>query len=170
MRRSLAHQDNDCSNAVTSIFRTSQNSHEENRFCLHSRLLRCCPSSGSSHSYRNRCCLPQGSIERQTRTSHRAPFTQRPHFRVRIRRALSRRICCHHLADDVAFAKSTSEAVQNQQELLNGDLAVVMRETETTGKFKGAAVHSFGTETAVLEKQGDSWVITHLHWSSRKAK
>lgn len=76
----------------------------------------------------------------------------------------------HHLADDVAFAKSTSEAVRNQQELLKGDVAVVMRETETTGKFKGAAVHSFGTETAVLEKQGDSWVITHLHWSSRKAK
>ena len=76
----------------------------------------------------------------------------------------------HHLADDIAFAKSTSDTVRNQQELLKGDLAVVMRETETKGKFKGATVHSFGTETAVLEKQGDSWLITHLHWSCRKAK
>jgi ketosteroid isomerase-like protein len=76
----------------------------------------------------------------------------------------------HHLGDDAAFAKSTSDTVHNQQELLKGDLAVVTRETETSGKFKGATVHTFGTETAVLEKQGDNWFITHIHWSSRKAK
>jgi hypothetical protein len=138
-----------------------KNSHAQNRFHLHSRFLRCCPSSGSSHSYRNRCCPEQ------------ATALLSPNVRIFESGYVERsrdEYAGHHLGDDVAFAKSTSEAVRNQQELLKGDLAVVMRETETTGKFKGAAVHSFGTETAVLEKQGDSWVITHLHWSSRKAK
>lgn len=76
----------------------------------------------------------------------------------------------HHLPGDVAFAKATSAAVLHQNEIIKGDIAVVTRETETKGKFKGVNVHSFGTETAVLEKQGDKWIITHVHWSSRKAK
>ncbi len=76
----------------------------------------------------------------------------------------------HHLPGDIAFAKSTGQTVLKQTERVEGNIAVVMRETETKGKFKGADVHSFGTETAVLEKHGDRWMITHVHWSSRKAK
>lgn len=76
----------------------------------------------------------------------------------------------HHLPGDIAFAKATSQSVLRQNERIEGNIAVVTRETETKGKFKGANVHSFGTETAVLVKQGDKWLITHVHWSSRKAK
>jgi hypothetical protein len=76
----------------------------------------------------------------------------------------------HHLPGDMAFAKATSQTVLRQSERVEGNIAVVMRETETKGKFKGADVHSFGTETAVLEKQGDKWLIAHVHWSSRKKK
>lgn len=76
----------------------------------------------------------------------------------------------HHLPSDMAFAKATSQTVVRQDEKVEGNLAIVTRETETKGKFKGANVHLFGTETAVLEKQGDKWLITHVHWSSRKAK
>jgi ketosteroid isomerase-like protein len=76
----------------------------------------------------------------------------------------------HHLAGDMAFAKATSLTVSRQNERVEGNIAIVTRETETKGKFKGTNVHAFGTETAVLEKQGDKWFITHVHWSSRKAK
>lgn len=61
-----------------------------------------------------------------------------------------------------------SERVAKSSERVSGDLAVVMRETETKGNYKGRSVHTFGTESAVLEKQGERWVIVHLHWSSRK--
>ena len=54
-------------------------------------------------------------------------------------------------------------------ERVEGNIAIVMEETETTGAVKGKPVHSFGVETAVLEKKGDAWVITHVHWSTRKA-
>ncbi|MYM92264.1 YybH family protein [Duganella vulcania] len=76
----------------------------------------------------------------------------------------------HHLKGDIEFAKTTKNKVLKHSERVEGNLAVVMQETETTGKYKGNSVHHFGTETAVLEKQGDKWVIVHIHWSSRKSK
>lgn len=76
----------------------------------------------------------------------------------------------HHLPADMEFAKATTSKVLKQKERVEGNLAVVLQETETTGKFKGNSVHLFGTETAMLEKQGDKWVIVHIHWSSRKSK
>ncbi len=76
----------------------------------------------------------------------------------------------HHLPADIAFAKGTSSKVLKQSECMAGELAVVMQESETSGTYKGAKVHMFGTETAVLERRGEQWIITHLHWSSRKAK
>lgn len=76
----------------------------------------------------------------------------------------------HHLPADIGFAKATSNKVLKQSERMAGELAVVMQESETSGTFKGAKVHLFGTETVVLERRGEQWIITHLHWSSRKAK
>ncbi len=76
----------------------------------------------------------------------------------------------HHLAADIAFAKATSVNVLKQNERIEGNLAIVLQETETTGKYQGKNVQLLGTETALLEKQGDQWVITHIHWSSRKPK
>ncbi|CAH0302239.1 hypothetical protein SRABI118_04441 [Massilia sp. Bi118] len=76
----------------------------------------------------------------------------------------------HHLPADVAFAKNTSRKVVKGSERIAGDMAVVIQETETQGTYKGSAVRLFGTETAVLEKKGDTWAVTHFHWSSRKAK
>lgn len=76
----------------------------------------------------------------------------------------------HHLTADIAFAKATTRKVLRHSERVDGAVATVLDETETSGAFKGKPVHSFGVETAVLEKQGDGWVIVHVHWSSRKAK
>lgn len=74
----------------------------------------------------------------------------------------------HHMGADIQYARGTTDRVLRQSEQVSGNLAVVMRETETTGTYGGRPVHQFGTETAVLEKNGDGWVISHVHWSSRK--
>ncbi|MFD2365668.1 YybH family protein [Pseudoduganella sp. GCM10020061] len=76
----------------------------------------------------------------------------------------------HHLGGDMAFAKTATRKVLKQSEHLAGNTAIVWQETETTGTARGQAVHVLGTETAVLQKQGDAWTIVHIHWSSRKAK
>ncbi|HEU4852905.1 MAG TPA: nuclear transport factor 2 family protein [Telluria sp.] len=74
----------------------------------------------------------------------------------------------HHLGDDMEFAKTSTRKVLKQTERVQGSMAILWQETETVGTSKGKPVHVLGTETALLEKQGDSWIIRHVHWSSRK--
>ena len=76
----------------------------------------------------------------------------------------------HHLGADMEFGKAVTRKVLKHSEQVNGNVAMVLEETETTGKYKDKPVHSFGVETAVLEKKGEGWVIVHVHWSSRKPK
>jgi len=75
-----------------------------------------------------------------------------------------------HLGADMEFVKEAKRTVLKQSERIEGNTAVVWEETETSGTWRGKAVHTLGTETAVLEKQGDRWTIVHVHWSSRRAK
>ncbi|NHZ90258.1 DUF4440 domain-containing protein [Massilia sp. CCM 8733] len=76
----------------------------------------------------------------------------------------------HHLANDIAFARVTTRRVVRHKERLEGNVAILLDEVETRGAFKGKAINAVGTETAILEKKGDGWVVLHFHWSSRKAK
>ncbi len=78
----------------------------------------------------------------------------------------------HHPPEDIAFAKTSTSKVLQTKERIEGDLAVIWQETETTvnAKLKGKELHIYGTETSVLQRAGDSWSIVHIHWSSRKAK
>ena len=78
----------------------------------------------------------------------------------------------HHLAGDIAFAKTSTSKVLQTKERIEGNLAVIWQETETIvkPKLKGKELHIFGTETSILQKVGDSWNIVHVHWSSRNVK
>ena len=59
----------------------------------------------------------------------------------------------HHLADDIAFAKTTTRKVLKHSKRIEGSFTIIWEETETTGTSHGKDVHLFGTETAVLEKK-----------------
>lgn len=76
----------------------------------------------------------------------------------------------HHLGGDIEFAKAVKRKVLKVTQHVEGDTAVVWEESETAGSFKGKEVHSFGTGTALLVRKAGNWSITHIHWSSRKAK
>lgn len=76
----------------------------------------------------------------------------------------------HHLPEDIAFAKTSTHTFLKQSEQQEGNLAIVLGETETNAKIKNADVRLLGTETMILRKKGENWVITHIHWSSRKSK
>ncbi len=75
-----------------------------------------------------------------------------------------------HLPEDIAFARTSTRSVLQQNEHRDGNLAVIWAETETKAKIKGESVRILGIESAILQKTGDTWTIVHLHWSSRKAK
>ncbi|MES2015070.1 MAG: nuclear transport factor 2 family protein [Pseudomonadota bacterium] len=75
-----------------------------------------------------------------------------------------------HLAGDIDYSRTVARKVVHHIEHTEGNTATVLEETSSIGTFKGKPVNALGLETAVLERQGDGWVIVHLHWSSRKAK
>lgn len=74
----------------------------------------------------------------------------------------------HHLAADIEFAKGTQSVVKSTKQECVESLCVVMQTSETMGKFKGKDVRSTGVETTVLRRDGDTWKIHHVHWSSHK--
>jgi ketosteroid isomerase-like protein len=74
----------------------------------------------------------------------------------------------HHLPEDIKFAQRSSLKVLNLAEKRTGDFSLVMEETETTAQQNNKQVKYFGTGSLLLEKINDEWLITHIHWSSRK--
>ena len=74
----------------------------------------------------------------------------------------------HHLPGDISFAKTATRSVLRQSERRDGNLAVIWAETETKATLQGKDVRILGTETALLQKTGDTWSVVHVHWSSRK--
>lgn len=74
----------------------------------------------------------------------------------------------HHLPADAAFAKAVSRTVTAQSANASGDLAWIATESRSRGTFKGRAIDSGSTETMVLRREGGSWKIVHIHWSSGK--
>ena len=74
-----------------------------------------------------------------------------------------------HLASDMEFLKGASVSTLDRRQAVHGDVAIVTTRTRTTGDYKGKPIDQLGTETMVLRREGASWRITHIHWSSRKA-
>jgi ketosteroid isomerase-like protein len=74
----------------------------------------------------------------------------------------------HHLGGDLDYLRGTATKRTDRKLLDGGDRVVVLTRSETRGDYKGKPVASAGTETLVLERRGDDWTITHVHWSSHK--
>ena len=74
----------------------------------------------------------------------------------------------HHLGGDIEYLRATETKLVDRRVLDGGDRIVVLTRSETRGEYKGKPVASGGTETLVLERRGDQWVIVHVHWSSHK--
>ncbi len=76
----------------------------------------------------------------------------------------------HHLPADIAFSRATEREVVDTWSEIEGDLAVVMARTRTTGTFREREINLRGVETMVLVRRDDGWKIVHIHWSSRRVR
>jgi len=75
----------------------------------------------------------------------------------------------HHLKEDAAFMKTAKLSSLSRTGDVSGDLAFVA--TESSLKSGGAQpVDLVTTETMVLKRTSQGWRVSHVHWSSRKAK
>lgn len=73
----------------------------------------------------------------------------------------------HHLASDVEFEAATRSTIVDRRRLGDDETAWVLTRSETSGTFRERDVATRGTETMILVRDGRSWRIVHIHWSSR---
>ena len=73
----------------------------------------------------------------------------------------------HHLAGDIAFAKSVKAERSPLVVRVSGNTAWASSTSVTQGTFNGREINSSGAELMVLTKGPDGWRIRAIHWSSR---
>jgi ketosteroid isomerase-like protein len=72
-----------------------------------------------------------------------------------------------HLRSDIEFAKAIPSQRTATSVQVRGDAAWVVATSVTQGDFRGRAVNSVGAELAVLAREGGTWRLKAIHWSSR---
>ncbi len=72
----------------------------------------------------------------------------------------------NQLADANRFAKLTERRVMRRESGQDERSAWVLSTTLTTGEFEHRKIELEGTETMLLRREGEAWVIAHIHWSA----
>lgn len=75
----------------------------------------------------------------------------------------------HHLPEDIKFAKRVATKTGPLEVRVEGSSAWTAMTSTTRGRFNGKAINSIGAESMVLTKQGGTWRIRSIHWSSRSS-
>ena len=70
-----------------------------------------------------------------------------------------------HLKADMALAIKVHREVLSSRSGRHGSQAWVLNEYRVTGRYRGGDIDSLGTETMLLEKRAEGWLIHHIHWS-----
>lgn len=74
----------------------------------------------------------------------------------------------HHLPADIEFARAIKGVRTGLRIQVRGAMAFAAAKSTTQGEFKGRAVNSAGAELMVLERGPNGWMISAIHWSSRR--
>ena len=74
----------------------------------------------------------------------------------------------HHIAADIEYAKAVPSQRTVKTVNVAGGVAWVASTSITQGQNGGRAVNSAGAELIVLKKVGADWMISAIHWSSRR--
>lgn len=72
----------------------------------------------------------------------------------------------HHMMSDMAFLSSVESEQLSRTSQDHGETAWVATETALRGTYDGREVAVKSQETLVLRREGEGWVIEHVHWSN----
>jgi ketosteroid isomerase-like protein len=75
-----------------------------------------------------------------------------------------------HLSGDMRFAAAVPSERGDIQVTVRGDVAWAYSTSVTEGKMGDREINSRGAELAVLARDGGSWKIEAIHWSSRRMR
>ncbi len=73
----------------------------------------------------------------------------------------------HHLPGDIRFARAVPGVRSAQRVVVIGDAAWSSSTSVTKGTYRDRVINSVGAELMILSRQGNSWRIRAIHWSSR---
>lgn len=71
-----------------------------------------------------------------------------------------------HLGADATYSQAVPAEVTRRAGEATGSLAWIATEGRATGAVRGKPVDHLTTETMILRRNGGSWKIVHIHWSS----
>jgi ketosteroid isomerase-like protein len=71
-----------------------------------------------------------------------------------------------HLRGDIAFAREVPSTRGPVAVTVSGDVAWASATSSTVGERPGRAINAVGAELMVLSRDGASWKIRAIHWSS----
>ncbi len=75
-----------------------------------------------------------------------------------------------HLAGDMRFAQAVPRERSEIEVRLIGDVAWAHSTSITQGQMGDREINSQGAELAVLTREGGTWRIKAIHWSSRQRR
>jgi len=75
-----------------------------------------------------------------------------------------------HIKGDIRFAQAVPRKRGEITVTINGNVAWAYSSSVTQGKMGEREINAQGAELVVLAKDGGTWKIKAIHWSSRKRK
>ncbi len=75
-----------------------------------------------------------------------------------------------HLAGDMRFARAVPRERSAVEVTLMGDVAWAHSTSVTEGRMGDREINSQGAELVVLAREGGTWKIKAIHWSSRQRR
>jgi ketosteroid isomerase-like protein len=76
----------------------------------------------------------------------------------------------HHLPGDIAFARAVPGKRGPMTVRVRGDVAWVSATSISEGEYRSRRINSTGVELMVLSREGATWKIRAIHWSSRSRR
>ncbi|UCG39377.1 MAG: nuclear transport factor 2 family protein [bacterium] len=76
----------------------------------------------------------------------------------------------HHLEADMKFSAGAQRKVLQRETFSAGEAPVVMSVYRVKARVRGNPTEYENAETVILERHGDDWRISHIHWSTRKLR
>ena len=76
----------------------------------------------------------------------------------------------HHMPADMAFTAAVDWTMKKRDQIIDGNMATIITESQIHGTFNDKKIHSRMMESMVLVNSDGQWRIAHIHWSSAPIK
>lgn len=74
------------------------------------------------------------------------------------------------LKDAAEFARQTTRRILRRESGMDSNSAWVLSMTLTEGQFGDRKLALVGSETMLLRREGEGWLISHIHWSAHPSE